>query len=143
MARVHELGLPLVQVGIRAQCREEAELIRSSPLITTFYAHQIRSNPDWIREVVQALPEKVYITIDADGFDPSVVPCVGTAEPNGLFWNETVELLRQVIESKQVIGVDVVEVAPREDQILSEYTLAKLVYRIIGFLANKAHERTF
>ncbi len=137
MARVHELGINLVQVGIRAQCREEAELIKESANIHTYYAHQIRRNPDWMKAAVADLSDDVYITIDADGFDPAVIPCVGTAEPNGLFWNETIEFLKLVVEQKNVVGFDIVEVAPQEGQILSEYTLAKLAYRIIGFLVNK------
>jgi agmatinase len=137
MARVHELGINLVQVGIRAQCKEESDLIKSSPNIHTFYAHHIRRNPDWMEAAVAALGDEVYLTIDADGFDPSVIPCVGTAEPNGLFWNETIEFLKLVIQRKKVVGFDIVEVAPQEGQILSEYTLAKLAYRIIGFLVQK------
>lgn len=137
MARVHDLGLNLVQIGIRAQCKEEAELIKSASNIHTFYAHQIRRDPNWMEEAIAALGDDVYLTIDADGFDPSVIPCVGTAEPNGLFWNETVEFLQKVVKSRNVVGFDVVEVAPQEGQILSEYTLAKLVYRIIGFITQK------
>jgi len=137
MARVHELGVNLVQIGIRAQCKEESDLIKSSSDIHTFYAHQIRRNPNWMEEAVAALGEEVYLTIDADGFDPSVIPCVGTAEPNGLFWNETIEFLKLVIKRKKVVGFDIVEVAPQDGQILSEYTLAKLAYRIIGLLVQK------
>lgn len=134
MARVNELGLNIVQIGIRAQCREEAELIKSSPNIHTFYAHQIRSNPNWMQQALDALGEQVYITIDADGFDPAVVPCVGTAEPNGLYWDETIRFLQMVAANRKVVGFDVVEVAPQEGQILSEYTLAKLVYKLIGMI---------
>jgi len=134
MARVHELGVNLVQVGIRAQCKEEADLIKSSPDIHTFYAHRIRRDPKWMDAALAALGNEVYLTIDADGFDPSVVPCVGTAEPNGLFWNETVEFLQKVIQNKKIVGFDIVEVAPREDQIISEYTMAKLLYRLVGFI---------
>ena len=141
MARVHDLGLNLVQIGIRAQCKEESDLIKSASNIHTFYAHQIRRDPNWMEEAIAALGDDVYLTIDADGFDPSVVPCVGTAEPNGLFWNETVEFLQKVIKSRNVVGFDVVEVAPQEGQILSEYTLAKLVYRIIGFITQKNSAR--
>lgn len=137
MARIHELGLNLVQIGIRAQCKEESDLIKASSNITTFYAHQIRRNPNWMEEAIAALGDTVYITIDADGFDPSVIPCVGTAEPNGLFWNETIEFLSKVIQKKKVVGFDVVEVAPQEGQIISEFTLAKLVYRLIGMIAAK------
>ena len=137
MARVHELDLNLVQIGIRAQCKEESDLIKSSSNIHTFYAHQIRRDPNWMEEAIAALGDDVYLTIDADGFDPAVIPCVGTAEPNGLFWNETVEFLQKVIQKRNVVGFDVVEVAPAEGQILSEFTLAKLVYRMIGFITQK------
>ncbi len=137
MARVHDLGVNLVQVGIRAQCREESDLIKASANIHTFYAHRLRRDPYWMESAIAALGDDVYITIDADGFDPSVIPCVGTAEPNGLFWNETIEFLHKVIQLKNVVGFDIVEVAPRPDQILSEYTLAKLLYRIIGFIVLK------
>ena len=134
MKRIHDLGIPLVQIGIRAQCSEEAALIRSSNLIHTFYAHQIRKNSSWMNDALEKLPEYVYLTIDADGFDPSVVPAVGTAEPSGLFWTETLEFLRLVCNKRKVIGFDIVECAPMEGSILSEYTLAKLLYRLVGYI---------
>jgi agmatinase len=133
MARIHDLNIPLTQIGIRAQCKEESDLIKSSKNIHTFYAHKIRQNPAWMDEAIATLSENVYLTIDADGFDPAVIPAVGTAEPNGLFWVETLSFLRKVFASKNVVGFDIVECAPVEGQILSEYTLAKLVYRLIGY----------
>jgi agmatinase len=137
MARIHDLGIPLVQIGIRAQCKEESDLIQSSGKIHTYYAHEIRRNSGWQKEALSKLSGNVYLTIDADGFDPSIVPAVGTAEPNGLYWNETLEFLRQVFSKCNVVGFDVVEIAPREGDILSEYTMAKLVYRLIGYQAIK------
>lgn len=137
MARVHDLGVPLTQVGIRAQCIEESQLIKDSKNIHTFYAHQIRANANWMAQVIKSLGKQVYITIDADGFDPSIVPAVGTAEPNGLFWNETLELLREVIAKKEIVGLDIVEIAPVKGNILTEYTMAKLLYRLIGYLSLK------
>lgn len=134
MKRVHDMGVPLTQIGIRAQCIEEAELIKSSKNIFTFYAHEIRKSNNWMDEALKTLGDNVYISIDADGFDPSVVPAVGTAEPNGLFWNETLEFLKRVIASKNIVGFDVVEIAPVKGNILSEYTMAKLVYRLIGYM---------
>ncbi len=134
MARVKDLGVTLCQAGIRAQCIEEAEEIKRNPKIHTFYAHQIRLNDQWISDLVNNLSDDVYITIDADGFDPSIMPAVGTAEPNGLFWNETLDLLRETCKNKNVIGFDIVECAPIEGSILSEYTLAKLAYRIMGYI---------
>jgi agmatinase len=139
MARVHEQGINLVQIGIRAQCKEEADLIRSSDKIHTYYAHAIRKDAAWMEKALNDLTENVYITIDADGFDPSIMPAVGTAEPNGLFWVETLEFLRKVFEKRNVIGFDIVECAPIEGSILSEYTLAKLTYRMIGYA--ESHRR--
>jgi len=133
MARIHDLNVRLVQIGIRAQCKEEADLIKASANIHTFYAHTIRSQADWMDKAIAALPKNVYLTIDADGFDPAVIPAVGTAEPNGLFWVETLQFLRRVFRERNVVGFDVVECAPIEGSILSEYTLAKLVYRLIGY----------
>lgn len=134
MARVKDMGINLCQAGIRAQCIEEAEEIKRNPKIHTYYAHQIRNNSNWIQEIVGDMTENVYITIDADGFDPSIMPAVGTAEPNGLFWNETLDLLRETCKHKNVVGFDIVECAPMEGTILSEYTLAKLAYRIMGYI---------
>ncbi|WP_423149416.1 agmatinase [Rubrolithibacter danxiaensis] len=134
MARINELGLTICQAGIRAQCIEEAELIKSSNNIHTFYAHQIRKNPLWMEELIAPMTNNVYITIDADGFDPSVIPAVGTAEPNGLFWTETLEFLQKVCNERNVVGFDIVECAPAEGSILSEYTLAKLAYRLMGYV---------
>jgi agmatinase len=136
MARVVELNVSLVQVGIRALSMEEAERIRGGATALTVYAHQLRARPvqEWIEQVVSKLSRDVYITIDADGFDPSIVPAVGTAEPNGLRWSEALELLSAVCSQRNVVGFDVVEVAPEPNSTLSEYTLAKLVYRLIGFV---------
>ncbi len=138
MARVHELNVPLTQVGIRAQCIEESELIKSSPNIYIFYAHQVRNNPKWAEEALKTLGENVYVSIDADGFDPSIVPAVGTAEPNGMLWQETLEFLKSVFANRNVVGFDVVEIAPVKGNILTEFTMAKLVYKLIGFQTLKA-----
>lgn len=137
MKRVHDMGINLVQVGIRAQCMEEAGLIKSSKNIHTFYAHTIRSNIKWMEQAIESCTQNVYLTIDADGFDPSIMPAVGTAEPRGLFWDETLLFLKKLIRSKNVVGFDVVECAPMKGTILSEYTLAKMAYRLIGYLESK------
>jgi agmatinase len=89
-------------------------------------------------EALQTLGENVYLTIDADGFDPSVMPCVGTAEPNGLYWEETIRFLEKVFAARNVVGFDIVEINPQEGQILTQYNCAKLLYRLIGFQVKKA-----
>lgn len=134
MARVHDLNVPLVQVGIRAQCREEAELRKSSDNIHTWYAHQLWNDDAWIDACIDKLSDHVYLTIDADGFDPSVCPAVGTAEPGGLTWIQGCKLLRRLAERKKVVGFDIVEIAPRETDIITEFSMAKLCYKILGYL---------
>jgi len=134
MARVHELDVPLTQIGIRALSTPEAELSANSNKIHTYYAHTIRKNENWMDAAIDTLSDTVYLTVDADGFDPSIMPAVGTAEPGGLFWDETMEFLRRLTERKHVVGFDIVECAPMEGTIISEYTLAKLAYRIMGFI---------
>ncbi len=137
MARIHEQDVPLTQIGIRALSAPEAELSASTNKIHTFYAHNIRNNPHWMDDAINTLSENVYLTIDADGFDPAIMPAVGTAEPGGLFWDETMEFLRKLTERKNVVGFDIVECAPIEGSVLSEYSLAKLAYRLIGFVTKK------
>lgn len=127
----------MVQVGIRSVAEEEAHLVHSGN-VTTFPMHE---NPDiqrLIPKVLKALGQTVYITIDLDGFDPSVVPGVGTPQPGGFPWYEGLELFRAVIEKKDVIGVDVMELCPLADTVNSELAAAKLVYRLMGYLRTKA-----
>ncbi len=133
LARIHDLGLPICQIGIRAQCKEEADLIKTSPLINTWYAHMLQDGDAWMDECIAKLEDKVYLTIDADGFDPSVMPAVGTAEPGGLTWHQGLRFLKKVAEKKHIIGFDIVECAPKEGEILTQFNLAKLLYKILGY----------
>ncbi|MBX2984381.1 MAG: agmatinase [Bacteroidia bacterium] len=137
LARVFDLGVPLTQVGIRAQCIEESQLIKNNPdKIHTWYAHMVHSTPNWIDRVVDTLQgAPVYITIDADGFDPAVMPAVGTAEPNGLSWHQGTQLLKKVAEKCNVVGFDIVEIAPKEGEILTQFNCAKLLYKFISYLS--------
>jgi len=132
MARINEFNIPISQVGIRALCKEEANLIKESDHIHTAYAHQIRNNTNWIENTLSNLTDHVYITIDADGFDPSIMPAVGTAEPNGLFWDETIALFKRIFAERNVVAFDIVECAPRKIDTLTEFSLAKLAYKLIG-----------
>jgi len=100
-----------------------------------------RPRAQWAADVTAHLTNEVYLTVDADGFDPSVIPAVGTPEPNGLTWDETMALLRAVCASRRLVAFDVVEVAPLPQSAVSEYTLAKLVYKIIGLVARRDGQR--
>lgn len=134
MARVHDLNVPLVQIGIRAQCIEESQLIKSSKNIHTWYAHQLWNDDKWIDAAIDKLSDHVYLTIDADGFDPSVCPAVGTAEPGGLSWIQGCKLFRRLAERKKIVGFDIVEIAPAENNIITEFSMAKMAYKILGYL---------
>ena len=135
MRRVYEFNKNIVQVGIRALCKEEADLIKSEK-IKTFYMRDIRSEKSkvkWQKNVVESLKENVYITFDIDGFDPSIVPATGTPEPGGLFWDETLDLIKLVGKKKNIVGFDVVELAPSKHHTTSNYITAKLVYKILNY----------
>lgn len=133
LARIHDLNVPICQVGIRAQCKEEYDLIQSSDNINTWYAHMIQEDDKWMDDCIAKLNDKVYVTIDADGFDPSVMPAVGTAEPGGLMWHQGLKFLKKVAEKRQIIGFDIVECAPKEGEILTQFNLAKLLYKLLGY----------
>jgi agmatinase len=139
MARINDMGVNLVQVGIRAQCLEESQLIKSSPIINTWYAHMLDKDNKWIDACIDKLGDVVYVSIDADGFDPSIVPAVGTAEPGGLSWQQGTQLLKRLCERKKVVGFDIVEIAPREVDIITEFTMAKLCYKFLGYLNINNH----
>ncbi|MFW6359096.1 MAG: agmatinase [Chroococcales cyanobacterium] len=135
MRRVLEMGLPTLPIGIRSICQEEAELIAQKD-IPVMWAREIANNPNWIEEAIASIPTpKVFITIDLDGIDPASMPGVGTPEPGGLSWYGLMAFLRRVFETRTVIGCDVMELAPTTDSVVSQFTAAKLVYKLVGYQA--------
>ncbi|MDJ0552443.1 MAG: agmatinase [Microcystis sp.] len=133
MRRVLEMGLPTLPVGIRAICREEAELIAKQQ-IPVIWDRDIAGDPNWIEKAIAKITtEKVFLTIDVDGIDPALIPGVGTPEPGGLSWHQTLNFLRRLFQTHQVIGCDVMELAPISDSVVSEFTTAKLIYKLIGY----------
>ena len=136
MRRIVDMDLPTVQIGIRAICKEEANLIKEKQL-TVFRAREIANDPNWIERAIKAIQtDKVFLTIDLDGIDPTLIPAVGTPEPGGLNWYALMTFLRRVCEDYDVIGCDVMELAPLVDSVVSQFTAAKLVYKIIGYQAS-------
>ncbi len=135
MRRIVDMGLPTVQIGIRSISKEEADLIKEKQL-TVFRAREIATEPNWSERALAAIPtQKVFLTIDLDGIDPTLIPGVGTPEPGGLSWYAVTAFLRCVFETHQVIGCDVMELAPIVDSVVSQFTAAKLVYKLIGYQA--------
>jgi len=120
------------QVGIRSLSPEEAA---AAPTLPTeiFYDFNMRQHDDWIDRVVDSLSETVYITIDVDGFDPAIMPATGTPEPGGLTWYEALALLRRVIDTRRVVGCDVVELCPIPGNAAPNFLCAKLVYKILTY----------
>jgi len=130
MARTREL-CPVVQVGIRSQCVEELSSFNRDDI---FYAHEIAYNSRWIEDIIARIrTHNVYITIDLDVFDPSIMPSTGTPEPGGLLWYETLELLEQIHRHRNVVGFDVVELCPNEQNKAPNFLAAKLIYKMMGY----------
>ena len=91
------------------------------------------TNPDYISRVVSMLSDRVYISIDLDVFDPSIMPAVGTPEPGGLSWQQVLELLRAVAGCKKIVGFDLTEHCPREGTSSCAFLAAKLAYKLMGY----------
>ena len=91
----------------------------------------MRQDANWIDRVVDSLSDDVYITIDCDGFDPAIMPAVGTPEPGGLGWYEGLALLRRVIERRRVVGCDIVELCPMPGNVAPSFLCARLLYKIL------------
>ncbi len=128
MARAKDIA-EVVQVGIRSMDVEELKNIVNERV---FYAHDIVKDKNWIEKVVSKLTDKVYLTIDLDGFDPSIMPSTGTPEPGGLLWYDVINLLTEVIRRKKLLGFDVVELCPNENNKAPNFLASKLIYRILS-----------
>ena len=135
MARVvKDLRIPAVQVGIRSISADEARAIDAGLPTKIFWAKDIAGKTGWIDEAVDALTENVYLTIDIDGLDPSLVPTTGTPEPGGLGWYETLALIRKIAKKKRIVGMDLVEYSYFENQDAPAFLCAKLVYKSLAYI---------
>ena len=141
MARVvKDLRVPAVQVGIRSISAEEARVVDQLPT-RIFWAKDIVGRTDWWDEAVDSLTENVYLTIDIDGLDPSLVAQTGTPEPGGLGWYETVGLIRTLARKRRVVGMDLNEYAYVEGQTASAFLCAKLIYKSLAYVFEAETER--
>jgi len=137
MARVvKDLRIPSVQVGIRSISADEARLLETGLPTKIFWAKDIAGRTDWIDRAVDSLTENVYLTIDVDGLDPSLVPTTGTPEPGGLGWYETLNLIRQIARKKRIVGMDLVEYSYIENYDSPAFLCAKLVYKSLAYIFN-------
>lgn len=132
MARVLEIA-PAVQVGIRNLSKDEANRV-SKENLPVFFAHKIKGDKNWIENVVNAVKtEDVYITVDVDVFDSSIMPDTGTPEPGGLDWYDVTSILRALSSKKNVVAMDFVELCPQRGHHASDFMVAKLIYKCIGY----------
>lgn len=120
----------LIQVGIRSMDVIEKTLMDEDK---TFFAHDMVNDEYWTDKVIEAMTENVFITLDLDAFDPSIMPSTGTPEPGGLFWYETLEFLKQVFDEKNVVGFDIVELCPNKNDKSSNFLAAKLYYKMLSY----------
>lgn len=133
MRHASRFGFPIVQVGIRTYSKDEYEFFSNKKNNVTVFEWSHPAKKPEKEDILKAIKTKyVYITIDVDGFDPSVMPGTGTPVPGGLKWNYGVKLLEQVINKKELVGADIVEVSPMRDSVLTEYSAAQLCYTIIA-----------
>lgn len=132
MRRLVDEGWPAVAVGIRSLSEPEARLIREGR-VAVIRGAELEDAEDRFAELLDGLPERVYLTFDVDFFDPSLLPATGTPEPGGGTWYETLRLLRRLFERKRVVAADVVELAPIAGQPASDFIAAKLVMKILGY----------
>src|SRR4051812_9559621 len=134
MARVvKDMRIPSVQVGIRSISVDEARALHELPT-RIFWAKDIVGRNDWWDDAVDGLTENVYLTIDIDGLDPSLVSATGTPEPGGLGWYETIGLIRTLARKRKVVGMDLTEYSYVEGQNASAFLCAKLIYKTLGFV---------
>lgn len=141
MARCLDVA-PVHAYGIRNYSTEEASRIRNGiPGYRILHAWQM-TDEAWIAPAVEAVRGRpVYLTVDVDGFDPAVIPATGTPEPGGLHWWPTLRFLSRLFEEATVVAADVVELAPIEGLHHADFTVARLVYKIVGFHAAATRRR--
>ncbi|MFO7617647.1 MAG: agmatinase [Bacteroidales bacterium] len=130
MARAQEVAR-VIQVGIRSMCAEELPYLQTGRV---FYAQDITGRQDWYEQADSQIEGPVYITIDLDGFDPSVLPSTGTPEPGGLTYYEVYRFLAFIIKRHQVVGFDVNELCPNPEEKSSDFLASKLIYQLISLI---------
>ena len=124
--------LPLVQVGIRSMSVEEARFLKSSPVLSISADSFKREKP--IQKITANLKKDIYVTLDLDVFDPSIIPSTGTPEPGGLLWRDVLDIIGEVSRNCNIRGFDVVELSPIPGIVAPDFLASKLIYRMMGYL---------
>lgn len=128
----------LVQVGIRSMDISEKEHMDYE---NVYFAEAMQDNDDWMSEAVSKLTDEVYITLDLDAFDPGIMPATGTPEPGGLSWYQMIQFLKKVFGKVNVVGFDIVELAPIDGMSVPQFLAAKLYYKMLSYKFNNYEKR--
>ena len=120
----------LIQVGIRSMDISEKENMNWE---NVFFAEKMYQNSSWMQQSITKMTHDVYITLDLDAFDPSIMPSTGTPEPGGMLWNDMIIFLKKVFSQKNVVGFDIVELAPIENIVAPNFLVAKLYYKMLSY----------
>ncbi|MDQ2178765.1 agmatinase [Marinifilum sp. D714] len=124
----------LIQVGIRSMDSSEMKYLNKDKC---YFAHNIHGHTEWMEDSISKMTENVYLTIDLDVLDPSIMPSTGTPEPGGMDWYTLLKYLRKVFRTKNVVGFDIVELAPQEGQKAPDFLTAKLYYKLLSYKFEK------
>ena len=131
---------PVTLAGVRSMAPDERDYLASINLPTFGWPPAAgESRQEYAERLVSGLAHEVYISVDLDVLDPSLMAAVGTPEPGGMFWADIVAVLSCVSSTRRIVGFDVNELAPREGPPACTYTAAKLIYKIIGMTAASPH----
>ena len=120
----------LIQIGIRSMDISEKENMDFS---NVFFAEEMYQNNSWMEKSISKMTNDVYVTLDLDVFDPSIMPSTGTPEPGGMLWNEIIIFLNKLFTKKNVVGFDIVELAPIDNIVAPNYLVAKLYYKMLSY----------
>lgn len=132
MKRALDFGLDIFQLGIRSLSPYEVDLRKEKNIRYIDAKDLHRKIPEKI--LPDDFPEEIYLTIDVDGLDPSIMPSTGTPEPGGLMWYDTLEIIEKISRQRKITGFDIVELAPIENIHHPEFTCARLIYQIMGMI---------
>ena len=124
---------PLVEVGVRSLSMAEFDFLAGKDIKIVSMQYMMK-NPDWLSSIKSYLSDHVYISIDLDVFDPSIMPSVGTPEPGGMHWYDFLQAVRGIIQGKRVVAFDVVELCPIKDMVGPDFMAAKLIYKLLGYI---------
>jgi agmatinase len=121
----------IVEAGIRSTSLEEQETVRKYK-VPVFTAEEILANRNFAEKLLPHLSRDVYVSIDIDVFDPAIIPSTGTPEPGGIGWYDVLAIVKTIAMKRNVVGFDVVELAPMKGNNAPDFLAAKLIYKFIG-----------